>query len=101
MTDLRRTPLPRALHRPQLIWGGERIPMIASLVISGGMAITSMNLVGIISGGVVAVIAVYGLRQMAKADPYLVQVYLRYVKLKEYYAPFSRPARVSQDERVY
>lgn len=101
MSELRRIPMPRALHRPQLLWGGERIPMIALLVLSVGVAVTSMNLVGIISGMVVAVIGVYGLRQMAKADPLMVQVYLRYARLKEDYAPHSRPSRVSHNERVY
>lgn len=101
MSELRKTPFHRALHRPQLIFGGERIPMIASLVISGGMAVTSMNLVGIASGALVAAIAVFSLRRMAKVDPLMVQVYLRYVRNREHYAPFSRPSRVSQNPKVY
>jgi type IV secretion system protein VirB3 len=101
MSELRKTPFYRALHRPQLILGGERIPMIASLVLSVGMAITSMNLVGLICGGLVALIAVFGLQMAAKADPFLIQIYLRYIRYKDYYPPFSRPSRVSNNPRVY
>jgi len=44
---------------------------------------------------------VYGLRKMAKADPVMSKVYMRQLRFRDYYAPFSRPWRVARTPRIY
>lgn len=101
MSGLRHTPFHRALHRPNLIWGGDRELMLFTLMISGVMVIASMNMVSFIAGLVLGSFCVYVLRRMAKADPLMRQVYLRQAKYNRYYPPFSRPWRVSKSTRAY
>lgn len=101
MSNLRHTPFHRALHRPHLIWGGDRRLMLTALCVSITLMIVSMNTVSFLIGLAIGLISVYGLRKMAKSDPLMWQVYLRQVKYRGYYAPFSRPWRIAKTARVY
>jgi type IV secretory pathway TrbD component len=88
---LARTPIYRATTRSQLLMGGERTLVLstamlaAMLIFSGGTLISAT--VGVFAwfGGL------FGLRQMAKADPEMSRVYLRHVKYAGYYPPRSTP----------
>lgn len=98
---LRQTRIRRALHRPQQIWGGERELMLFSILVAGGIIIAAMNVVATVIGMGLWLVCVYGLRKMAKADPVMSKVYMRQLRFRDYYAPFSRPWRVSRTRRIY
>lgn len=98
---LRQTPFHRALHRPHLIMGGERELMLFSMLVAGGLAVSGLNLVTLGIGATLWLICAQVLRRMAKADPQLSAVYLRQLKYRHYYGPFSRPLRVAKDARTY
>ena len=93
MTELRTTPLHRALHRPNLIMGGERELVLTTALVAGGLAVASMNVPAAIVSSVVWLLCITGLRMMAKADPQMSRVYLRFLKYSKYYAARSRPFR--------
>jgi type IV secretion system protein VirB3 len=93
MTRLRRTPLHRALYRPNLILGGERELVLITAIICGGVAVSGLNLVSAAIGVAVWLIAIALLRMMAKADPRMSKVYLRHLRFAAYYPPRSRPFR--------
>ncbi|MEX8139971.1 conjugal transfer protein TrbD [Acinetobacter baumannii] len=95
------TPFHRALHRPQLVAGGERELMLTSMLVAGGLAVASLNLVAAGIALVIWLICATGLRQMAKADPNMSKIYVRQLKYGHYYAPFSRPWRVAKSKRIY
>jgi type IV secretion system protein VirB3 len=101
MSELRRIPFHRALHRSNLILGGERELMIFCLFITGMLMITSMNTVSFLVGAVFGLVSVTGLRAMAKADPIMSKVYRRQVMYRDYYPTYSRPYRVAKSSRVY
>jgi type IV secretion system protein VirB3 len=99
--ELRQTPFRRALHRPQQILGGERELMLFSMLVAGGLIISAMNFVATAIGLSLWLICVTGLRKMAKADPDMSKVYLRQLKYRDYYGPFSRPWRIAKSSRIY
>jgi type IV secretion system protein VirB3 len=94
LSDLRYTPFHRALHRPNLVLGGERELALFAAVVCGGLAVSAMNLVAAVIGLVVWLFSITVLRMMAKADPQMSKVYLRYVKYAPYYPARSRPFRL-------
>lgn len=88
---LRRTPLPRALHRPNLVMGGERELVLSSGLLAGGLVVEAMNLVALAVGSAVWFGCVALLRWMAKSDPQMSRVYLRQLRYRAYYPARSRP----------
>jgi type IV secretory pathway TrbD component len=94
MSNLRRSPFHRVLHRPNLFLGGERNLVMSTLVICGGFAISSQSWWAAGIAAVVWFVTIGCFRQMAKIDPYLSNIYLRHIKYQSYYAPRSRPARI-------
>lgn len=89
---LRRVPIHRALHRPDLMGGCERelfliVALCAAVLI--GVALTWVTtVVGLLMWfGCIA-----ALRQMAKADPIMSKVYFKHIKYKPYYLPHSSPS---------
>lgn len=94
-------PFHRALHRSNLIWGGEREWMIFSLFLTGMLTVQSMNMVSFLVGIVFGVISVTGLREMAKADPMMSKVYRRQLRYEDYYPTYSRPYRKANSSRAY
>jgi type IV secretory pathway TrbD component len=97
VSDLRKTPMYRALHRPNLILGGERMLVIILLFVSFATMVLAMNVYAFIIGTFLLVVSMHGLRQMAKADPFMFRVWARQVYYKEYYAAYSRPARIGRN----
>jgi type IV secretion system protein TrbD len=93
MTGLRRTPLHRALHRPNLFLGGERELVLITAIICGGVAVSALNLVAIAVGAGVWLVVIGLFRLMAKADPQMSRIYLRQIGYRPYYPARSRPAR--------
>ena len=90
---LRRVPLYRVLHRPNLFLSGEREPTLAVAVVAGGLAVSGMNVVSFLVGAVLWCCSIPLLRWMAKADPQMTKVYLRHIRYRGYYPARSRPFR--------
>ena len=93
MGELRRTPIPRALHRPNLFLGGERELVLITAVICAGVAVSSLNLPAILAGLVIWSVLIGLFRMMAKADPMMSRIYLRQLHAQSYYPARSRPSR--------
>lgn len=91
--ELRRTILHRALHRSNLLMGGERELVMFTLLITGGVAVSALNLPAIVVALVVWFVVIVLLRQMAKADPLMSKVYRRQLRYVAYYPPRSTPNR--------
>jgi len=90
---LRQTPFYRVLYRPPLVLGGEREPVLVTLVIAVGLAISGFNVASLVMAAVLWFGGIAGFRLMAKADPYMTNVYLRQLSYRSHYSPRSRPAR--------
>lgn len=90
---LRRTPFYRVLYRPPLVLGGEREPVLVTLVIAVGLVMSGLNVISIVVGAFVWFGGITMWRLMAKADPYMTGVYRRQLEYRAYYAPRSRPSR--------
>lgn len=81
---MRRIKIARALTRPALIVGCERIPLIALGMICITMAIT-VKLYLILGSLCIAFIGVGVLRRIAKKDPIMFTIYLRHIKFNRLY----------------
>ena len=99
MSELRKTPFHRALHRPNMMLGGERTPMIVAVSACGILIVSSMNLVALVVGVIMCIFLVSALRRMAKKDPQMVKIYGRQRSYRAYYHPYSRPSRVAEKGR--
>jgi len=91
--ELQSLPISKALTEPNLFSGGERKLVLSMLLLSVGIAVTGMNAPAAIAGIVIYSISIFSLRKMAKADPQMSTVYLRFIKYKLHYAPRSTPYR--------
>jgi type IV secretory pathway TrbD component len=90
---LRHTSFYRVLYRPPLVLGGEREPVLVTLVITFGLAISGLNLVSLIVAAAIGFGGITGWRLIAKVDPHMSSIYLRQLRYRAHYAPRSRPAR--------
>jgi type IV secretory pathway TrbD component len=90
---LRRTPFYRVLYRPPLILGGEREPVLITLVIAVGLMMSGFNLVSLMVAAILWFGGIAAFRLMAKHDPYMTSVYRRQLTYRAHYSPRSRPAR--------
>jgi type IV secretory pathway TrbD component len=90
---LRRTPFYRVLYRPPLILGGEREPVLVTLVIAVGLVMSGLNFVSFATAAILWFGGIAAFRIMAKHDPYMTSVYRRQLAYRAHYAPRSRPAR--------
>jgi type IV secretory pathway TrbD component len=93
MSQLRRTPLHRVLHRPNLFLGGERELVLIAAIVCAGVGVSAMNAVAAAIALGVWTLCIGLLRMMAKADPEMSKVYVRHLQYRPYYAPRSRPWR--------
>ena len=91
--SLRRLSFHRVLHRPALFLGGERELALMTLIIAGGLAVSGMNLVSFVVGGILWFCSIPVFRWMAKSDPQMTKVYIRQLKYRGYYPARSRPYR--------
>jgi type IV secretion system protein TrbD len=92
MDKLITVPIHRALHRPNLILGGERELVLFTAILCAGVAVSGLNLVSAAIGAAMWLITLGFLQMMAKADPYMSRVYLRHIRYLRYYPARSRPA---------
>ncbi|KAA3497979.1 conjugal transfer protein TrbD [Rhizobium rhizogenes] len=92
-SNLARSPVHRALSRPNLLMGADR-----ELVLLTGLAAVILIFVVLtwyaaLFGIAIWLVAVAALRMMARADPLMRHVYLRHVSYRSLYRPTSTPWR--------
>jgi type IV secretory pathway TrbD component len=91
----RRIPVHRSLHRRILVLGAERdmvegLGFISLLLAFGGGSKASVGLAVLIW-----FVGLYALRKMAKADPYMSEIFTKHVKHQSFYAARSSLWRLS------
>ena len=91
--SLKRSPLHRVLHRPNLFLGGERELVMITALVCSGFAISSLSLWSSLLGITLWLVMLGLYRQMAKYDPMLTRVYLRHIRYQSYYPPHARVTR--------
>lgn len=92
---LRRVPIRRAGNRDNLFMGGDRELVMLSGLLSVVLIFSVQSLVSAVIGVLLWFVALFLLRQMAKADPRMRRVYLRNRRYQAYYAPRSTPFRIN------
>jgi len=80
----------KSINRPMLFMGGERALALYSILVCVMMVIVLLTWYSAIFGIVFFVVALTLLRWMAKADPLMSKVYIRYTRYKKYYYPTTR-----------
>jgi type IV secretion system protein VirB3 len=85
MSALRRTPIYRALHRPNLFLGGERELVLITAIACAGVGVSSLTVFGAVASLLVWSLCIGLFRLMAKSDPQLSRVYLRQLRHQPYY----------------
>jgi type IV secretory pathway TrbD component len=90
---LRRLPFHRVLHRPQLLWGGERELVLMLAVVRVGLAVNGLNPLAFAVAGLLWALGLPALRWMAKKDPRLSKVYLSQYRYRGYYPWRATPYR--------
>jgi len=86
-------PIYRALQRPHLLMGAERKLVLIAGAVSAALVFSVMTLLSIVIGVVFWGLSILIFRRMAKADPYMFEVYLRHIKYRRYYPARSTPWR--------
>lgn len=89
--SLRKTPLSRALGRPNLIAGGERKLVLLAALICFALIFSALNWFTAIAAIIIWFGSIAALRQMAKADPQMSEIYLRSIKYQNYYSAKPKP----------
>lgn len=87
-----RTPLRRAMHRPNLVAGCERELLFATGMVALLLGVVAMNWLAAALGAALWVVGVAALRQMGKADPLMSKVYVRHVRYRAYYPARAHPS---------
>lgn len=85
MEELRRVPIHRSLHRPQLLAGADRELAIGAGVISAMFIFAIVQLWAVGAGIVFWIIAFAILRRLGKADPLMRLIFIRYQIYQKYY----------------
>lgn len=92
-SGLRMTEVRRALHRANLLMGGERELVMFTALVAGGLIVTAQTWIATLVGLGLWFGLIGFLRAMAKADPRLSHVYTRHLQYQPYYPARSRPFR--------
>jgi type IV secretion system protein TrbD len=90
---LRRVTLHRAGIRPHLFLGGDRELVLFSGLIACVLIFACLQVVTIVAGTVLWMVALFFFRRMAKADPRMRYVYMRHLLYRRYYPARSTPYR--------
>ena len=90
---LRQSPIHRSGIRAHLLLGADRELVLFSGLLVAALTVTSFQAVSIVTGIVIWTVSLFLLRQMAKADPRMRDVYQRHLLYRRYYPARSRPYR--------
>lgn len=91
--NLDRVWIHRALSRPALLFGADRELVLLAGLASIILIFVVLTLVSAVIGVVIWIVVFGLLRMMAKADPEMRRIYLRYTKYRTYYRPTATPWR--------
>lgn len=89
----RSIPIHQSLHRPELVLGGEREPVMLSALLSfitGIVGAVSFTWVTVLCAVTFWLLTVWMFRRMAKADPLMTMIWRRHIGYGHHY-----PARSS------
>jgi type IV secretion system protein TrbD len=90
MQQLRRVPIHRSLNRPQLLAGADRELALMAGVISAMFIFAIVKIWAVFAGVVFWMVAFHLLRMLAKADPLMRPVFIRYQIYQRYYPPQAK-----------
>lgn len=91
MDDRRIIPIHSAVNKPNLFLGGDRELVMFTGLCAAALIFTAQEWYAALFGIGLWTGALYALRLMAKADPFLRQVYLRHRRYRAFYPARSTP----------
>ncbi|HCL67622.1 MAG TPA: conjugal transfer protein TrbD [Rhizobium sp.] len=92
-SNLSRSPVHRALSRPNLLMGSDRELVLLTALAAIILIFVVLTWYAALFGLAIWMIAVAALRMMAKADPLMRRVYVRHISYKAFYRATSSPWR--------
>ena len=92
-SNLSRSPVHRALSRPNLLMGADRELMLLTALAAIILIFVVLTWYAALFGLAIWLIALAALRMMAKADPLMRRVYVRHISYKAFYRATSSPWR--------
>ncbi len=92
-SNLSRSPVQRALSRPNLLIGADRELVLLTALAAIILIFVVLTWYAALFGMAIWVIAVAALRMMAKVDPLMRRVYVRHISYKAFYRATSSPWR--------
>ena len=92
-STLSRSPVHRALSRPNLLIGADRELVLLTALAAIILIFVVLTWYAALFGMAIWVIAVAALRMMAKVDPLMRRVYVRHISYKAFYRATSSPWR--------
>lgn len=92
-SNLSRSPVHRALSRPNLLMGADRELVLLTALAAVILIFVVLTWYAALFGLAIWLIAVAALRMMAKADPLMRRVYVRHISYKAFYRATSSPWR--------
>ena len=90
MEGLEVVPIYKSLHKPNLVFGCEREPVLIAALIPLAMTLSAFSLLMLAAGVGFWIICSFFLRIMAKRDPLLTKLWIRFIKHQGHY-----PAKTS------
>lgn len=92
-SNLSRSPVHRALSRPNLLMGADRELVLLTALAAVILIFVVLTWYAALFGLAIWLIAVAALRMMAKADPLMRRVYIRHISYQTFYRATSSPWR--------
>ncbi|QPB24820.1 conjugal transfer protein TrbD [Rhizobium sp. 007] len=92
-SGLRRNRIHRALSRPNLLMGADRELVLIIGLAAVILIFVVLTVYSALFGVVFWIVIVGLLRMMAKSDPYMRQIYVRYISYKPTYKATTSPWR--------
>jgi type IV secretory pathway TrbD component len=87
--------LPKALWKPQLLMGCERIPWIMAAMISGVIIMAAQTWALRISGLVFGLLLIFLIRMINKKEPFAFKIAFRYGVFQKYYLNVAKYPSIS------
>ncbi len=92
-SNLSRSPVHRALSRPNLLMGADRELVLLTALAAIILIFVVLTWYAALFGLAIWLIALAAPRMMAKADPLMRRVYIRHISYKAFYRATSSPWR--------
>lgn len=83
--ELQSATIHKALHKPNLVLGAEREPILFSALIPIALSLSAFHLLMVACGVVFWIISSFFLRIMAKKDPVLTRTWIRFIHFHHFY----------------